>query len=64
MNNLGLITGILSGLFWALSGIFYVKINKFNNASHLIFILLFCIKFTPWLFFNFFPFIFEKIFRF
>lgn len=53
MNNLGLITGILSGLFWALSGIFYVKINEFNNASHLIFILLFCIEFTPWLFLTF-----------
>ncbi|MCR6591981.1 EamA-like transporter family [Campylobacter insulaenigrae] len=53
MNKLGYIAGALSGLFWALAGIFYVKINEFVNYSYLVFVLLFCIEFVPWLFLTF-----------
>ncbi|WP_291950301.1 DMT family transporter [Campylobacter sp.] len=54
MNKLGYIAGILSGLFWALAGFFYVKIvDNFVNSSYLIFVLLFCIEFIPWLFLTF-----------
>ncbi|WP_257404676.1 DMT family transporter [Campylobacter lari] len=51
MNKIGYTSGILSGLFWALAGIFYVKVtDRVIDSSYFVFILLFCIEFIPWLF--------------
>ncbi|WP_257936043.1 EamA family transporter [Campylobacter lari] len=61
MNKIGYISSILSGLFWALAGIFYVKVtDKVVDSSYFVFILLFCIEFIPWLFLTLLILFFKK----
>lgn len=44
---------------------FYIEVaNKFTNSSRIVFVLLFCIEFIPWLFLSFSIFFFKKYFSF